>query len=145
MGKKLKKESIEEVKNNMAEVEDISKDSTKSTSYADMFNDEMDKLEANRIQTMDRLKDEIEKYNRNEPSDFSNVNWSKLVKDKDFTEEHMTMFQVQAQLYYEDFIKTHNVSKELLRKMYYDFLGVFMLEWLSEDRQREVFPELFEN
>lgn len=144
MEKKLNEGNIEEVKN-VKEVEDISWDRTEPTSYADMFRQEMDKNEDKRIQTMESLREEIEKYNRNEISDFSNVNWGKLVKGKEFTEEYMTMFQVQAQLYYEDFVKTHNVSNDLLRKMYYDFLGVFMIEWLDKKKQREVFPELFEN
>ena len=143
MEKKLNEGNIEEVKN-VERVEDISYESVKPSSYTDMFNQEIDKNKSKRIQTIEQLKEEIEKYNRNEITDFNNVNWGKLVKDKDFTEEYMTMFQVQAQLYYEDFIKTHNVSNELLRKMYYDFLGVFMIEWLPEKRQKEVFPELFE-
>ena len=112
---------------------------------ADMVREGIDKNKGSRIDTVDELKKEIEKYNRNEKADFSNVNWGKVVKDKGFTEDMMTMFQVQAQLYYEDYIKTHNVSDELIRKMYYDFIGVFMVEWLDEKRQREVFPELFEN
>ena len=114
-------------------------------SLADIVREEVDSNKGNRIDTIDELKKEIEKYNRNEKADFSNVNWGKVVKDKDFTEDMMTMFQVQAQLYYEDYIKTHNVSDGLIRKMYYDFIGVFMVEWLDEKRQREVFPELFEN
>lgn len=143
MEKKLNEGSIEEVKN-VKEVEDISYESVKPSSYADMFNQEMDKNKSKRIETIEQLKEEIEKYNRNEITDFNNVNWGKLVKDKNFTEKYMTMFQIQAQMYYEDFVKTHNVSNELLKKMYYDFLGVFMIEWLPEERQREVFPELFE-
>ncbi len=143
MEKKLNEGNMEEVKN-VERVEDISYESVKPSSYTDMFNQEIDKNETGRIETIEQLKEEIEKYKNNEPSDFSNVNWGKLVKDKDFTEEYMTMFQIQAQLYYEDFVKTHNISDELLRKMYYDFLGVFMVEWLDNKRQREVFPELFE-
>lgn len=112
---------------------------------ADIARKEVDSNKGNRIETVEDLKEEIGKYNRNEKADFSNVNWGKVVKDKGFTEDMMTMFQVQAQLYYEDYIKTHNVSDELIRKMYYDFIGVFMVEWLDEKRQREVFPELFEN
>lgn len=114
-------------------------------SLADMVREEVDKDKGNRIESVDELKREIEKYNRNEVANFNNVNWGKVVKDKDFTEDMMTMFQVQAQLYYEDYIKSHNVSDELIRKMYYDFIGVFMVEWLDNKRQREVFPELFEN
>lgn len=143
MEERLNEGNMEEVKN-IKEVEDISWDNTKPSSYADMFKKEMEKNEAERIDTIESLREEIEKYNRNEIADFNNVNWGKLVKDKEFTEEYMTMFQVQAQLYYEDFVKFHNVSNELLRKMYYDFLGVFMIEWLPENRQKEVFPELFE-
>lgn len=114
-------------------------------SLADIVRESIDSNKGNRVETVEDLKEEIEKYNRNEKADFSNVNWGKIVKDKGFTEDMMTMFQVQAQLYYEDYIKTHNVSDELIRKMYYDFIGVFMVEWLDEKRQREVFPELFEN
>lgn len=114
-------------------------------SLADIVREEVDSNKGNRIETVEDLKEEIGKYNRDEKADFSNVNWGKVVKDKGFTEDMMTMFQVQAQLYYEDYIKTHNVSDELIRKMYYDFIGVFMVEWLDEKRQREVFPELFEN
>ena len=112
---------------------------------ADIARKEVDSNKDNRVETVEDLKEEIGKYNRNEKADFSNVNWGKVVKDKGFTEDMMTMFQVQAQLYYEDYIKSHNVSDELIRKMYYDFIGVFMVEWLDEKRQREVFPELFEN
>lgn len=114
-------------------------------SLADIVRESIDRNKGSRIETVENLKEEIGKYNRNEKADFSNVNWGKVVKDKGFTEDMMTMFQVQAQLYYEDYIKTHNVSDELIRKMYYDFIGVFMVEWLDEKRQREVFPELFEN
>lgn len=114
-------------------------------SLADIVRESIDRNKGSRIETVEDLKEEIEKYNRNEKADFSNVNWGKVVKDKGFTEDMMTMFQVQAQLYYEDYIKTHDVSDELVRKMYYDFIGVFMVEWLDEKRQGEVFPELFEN
>lgn len=143
MSKKLNEGNMKEVKN-IKEVKDISYENVEPTSYADMFRQAMESKKARKIDTMEQLKEEIEKYNRNEVSNFDNVNWGKLVKDKEFTEEYMTMFQVQAQMYYEDFVKTHNVSDELLRRMYYDFLGVFMIKWLPEKRQREVFPELFE-
>lgn len=112
---------------------------------SDIVREGIDSNKGSRVETVEDLKEEIEKYNRNEKADFSNVNWGKVVKDKGFTEDMMTMFQVQAQLYYEDYIKSHNVSDELIRKMYYDFIGVFMVEWLDEKRQREVFSELFEN
>ena len=112
-------------------------------SLADMVREEIDN-KGNRIESIDELRREIEKYDRNEKADFSNVNWGKIVKDKEFTEDMMTMFQVQAQLYYEDYIKTHKVSDELIKKMYYDFIGVFMLEWLPlKDRER-IFSEIFE-
>jgi len=113
-------------------------------SLADMVREEIDKDKGDRIDSIDELKREIEKYNRNEKADFSNVNWGKVVKDKDFTEDMMTMFQVQAQLYYEDYIKTHKVSDEMIRKMYYEFIGVFMLEWLPLKDRKRVFPEIFE-
>lgn len=116
----------------------------KIKSLADMVREEIDKDKGNRIDSVDELKKEIEKYNRNEVADFSNVNWGKIVKDKDFTEDMMTMFQVQAQLYYEDYIKSHNVSDEMIRKMYYDFIGVFMLEWLPLKDRKRIFSEIFE-
>lgn len=125
--------------------EDLMKVSDKDNkSLADMVREEVDKDKGNRIDSVDELKKEIEKYNRNEVADFSNVNWGKIVKDKDFTEDMMTMFQVQAQLYYEDYIKTHKVSDKLLRKMYYDFIGVFILEWLPLKDRKRIFSEIFE-
>ena len=117
---------------------------SKNKSLADMVREEIDKDKGNRIESIDELKKEIEKYNRNEVSDFSNVNWGKVVKDKDFTEDMMTMFQVHAQLYYEDYIKSHKVSDEMIRKMYYDFIGVFMLEWLPLKDRKRIFSEIFE-
>lgn len=157
MEKKLNEVNMNEIKN-IKEVKDISyeelrgvsekleDDTTRPSSMAEMFSKELHRIDnkGKRIETMEDLTDEIEKYNKNMQSDFTNVNWSKIVKDKEFTEEYMTMFQVQAQNYYEDFIKLHKVSDEFIRKMYYDFIGVFMLEWLPlKDRQR-VFPEVFE-
>ena len=155
MEKKLNEGNMKEV-NNIKEVEDISyeelrgvseklEDNTKPSSMAEMFSKELHRIDnkGKRIETMEDLTDEIEKYNKNMQSDFTNVNWSKIVKDKEFTEEYMTMFQIQAQNYYEDFIKSHKVSDEFIRKMYYDFIGVFMVEWLPlKDRQR-IFPETF--
>ena len=96
----------------------------------------------NVIDTIERLKEEIEKYGRNEPTDFSNVKWSVLVKDKDFTEDMMLRFQVMAQNYYKDFIENHKVSDNFIRKMYYEFLGVFSLSWLSEEDRKRIFPEI---
>ena len=96
----------------------------------------------NVIDTIERLKEEIEKYNRNEPTDFSNVKWSVLVKDKDFTEDMMLRFQVMAQNYYKDFVENHKVSDNFIRKMYYEFLGVFSLSWLSEKDRKRIFPEV---
>ena len=96
----------------------------------------------NVIDTIERLKEEIEKYNRNEPTDFSNVKWSVLVKDKDFTEDMMLRFQVMAQNYYKDFVENHKVSDNFIRKMYYEFLGVFSLSWLSEKDRKRIFPEI---
>ena len=94
----------------------------------------------NVIDTLERLKEEIEKYDRNEPTDFSNVKWSVLVKDKDFTEDMMLRFQVMAQNYYKDFVENHKVSDNFIRKMYYEFLGVFSLSWLSEKDRKRIFP-----
>ncbi len=96
----------------------------------------------NVIDTIERLKEEIEKYDRNEPTDFSNVKWSVLVKDKDFTEDMMLRFQVMAQNYYKDFVENHKVSDNFIRKMYYEFLGVFSLSWLSEKDRKRIFPEV---
>ncbi len=93
----------------------------------------------NVIDTIERLKEEIEKYDRNEPTDFSNVKWSVLVKDKDFTEDMMLRFQVMAQNYYKDFVENHKVSDNFIRKMYYEFLGVFSLSWLSEKDRKRIF------
>lgn len=96
----------------------------------------------NVIDTIEKLKKEIEKYDRNEPTDFSNVKWSVLVKDKDFTEEMMIRFQVMAQNYYKDFVENHKVSDNFIRKMYYEFLGVFNLSWLSDEDRKRIFPEI---
>ena len=96
----------------------------------------------NVIDTIERLKEEIEKYGRNEPTDFSNVKWSVLVKDEDFTEDMMLRFQVMAQNYYKDFVENHKVSDNFIRKMYYEFLGVFSLSWLSEEDRKRIFPEI---
>ena len=96
----------------------------------------------NVIDTIEKLQNEIEKYDRNETTDFSNVKWSVLVKDKSFTEDMMLRFQVMAQNYYKDFVENHKVSDSFIRKMYYDFLGVFSLSWLSEKDRKRIFPEL---
>ena len=93
----------------------------------------------NIIDTIEKLKKEIEKYDRNEPTDFSNVKWSVLVKDKDFTEDMMLRFQVMAQNYYKDFVENHKVSDNFIRKMYYEFLGVFNLSWLSDEDKKKIF------
>ena len=96
----------------------------------------------NVIDTIEKLQNEIEKYDRNETTDFSNVKWSVLVKDKGFTEDMMLRFQVMAQNYYKDFVENHKVSDSFIRKMYYDFLGVFSLSWLSEKDRKRIFPEV---
>lgn len=96
----------------------------------------------NVIDTIERLKEEIEKYDKNKPTDFSKVKWSVLVKDKDFTEDMMIRFQVMAQNHYKDFVENHKVSDNLIRKMYYDFLGVFNLSWLKEEDRKRIFPEV---
>lgn len=93
----------------------------------------------NIVDTIEKLKKEIEKYDRNEPTDFSNVKWSVLVKDKDFTEDMMLRFQVMAQNYYKDFVENHKVSDNFIRKMYYEFLGVFNLSWLSDEDRKRIF------
>ena len=124
-------------------------------SFAEMYMEEKERLENENSQveensveivdTIEKLKEEIEKYNRNEIANFSNVEWKKLVKDKDFTEDMVIMFQVQIQLYYDEYIKTHNVSDGLIRKMYYEFTGHFNPDMLDEKTRNRVFPELKEN
>lgn len=94
------------------------------------------------IDTMDKLKNEIKRYDNNKPTDFTNVKWSELVKHRDFTEDMMLRFQVMAQNYYKDFVENHKVSDNFIRKMYYEFLGVFSLSWLSEEDRKRIFPEL---
>ena len=96
----------------------------------------------NVIDTIEKLQKEIEKYDRNEPTDFSNVKWSVLVKDKDFTEDMFIMFQTHIQNYYNEYVKSHKVSDELTRKMYYEFIGVFNPSTLSEADRKRIFPEL---
>lgn len=123
-------------------------------SFAEMYMKEKEKLEKESLQTeessieiidtIEKLKKEIEKYNRNEIANFSNVKWEKLVKDKDFTEEMVVMFQMQIQLYYDDYIKTHNVSDDLIRKMYYEFTGHFNYDILDDKTKNRIFPELKE-
>ncbi len=124
-------------------------------SFAEMYMEEKEKLEKENpqfnensieiVDTIEKLKEEIEKYNRNEVANFSNVEWKKLVEDKDFTEDMVIMFQVQIQLYYNDYIKTHNVSDGLIRKMYYEFTGHFNPDILDEKTKNRIFPELKEN
>ena len=54
----------------------------------------------------------------------------------------MMMFQVLAQNHFETFVKNHKVSDKFIRKMYYDFMGVFSLSWLSDEDRDRIFPEL---
>ena len=124
---------------------------TKTKTLAEQYLEEKEKLEVqeektvekkNVIDTIEKLQKEIEKYDRNETTDFSNVKWSVLVKDKGFTEDMMLRFQVMAQNYYKDFVENHKVSDNFIRKMYYEFLGVFSLSWLSEEDRKRIFPEL---
>lgn len=123
---------------------------TKTKTLAEQYLEAREKLEVqeektekkNVIDTIEKLQKEIEKYDGNEPTDFSNVKWSVLVKDKDFTEDMMIRFQVIAQNYYKDFVENHKVSDNLIRKMYYDFLGVFNLSWLKEEDRKKIFPEV---
>ena len=122
----------------------------KKKTLAEQYLEEKEKLEVqekstekkNVIDTIEKLQKEIEKYDRNEPTDFSNVKWSVLVKDKDFTEDMMLRFQVMAQNYYKDFVENHKVSDNFIRKMYYEFLGVFNLSWLNEEDKKRIFPEI---
>lgn len=124
-------------------------------SFAEMYAEEKEKLEKENskleedsiktVDTIEKLKEEIEKYNRNDVANFSNVKWEELVKDKDFTEDMVIMFQMQIQLYYDEYIKTHNVSDSLIRKMYYEFIGHFNPDMLDENTRNRIFPELKEN
>lgn len=124
-------------------------------SFAEMYAEEKEKLEKENSQleensidivdTIEKLKEEIEKYNRNEVANFSNVKWEELIRDKDFTEDMVIMFQMQIQLYYDEYIKTHNVSDSLIRKMYYEFTGHFNPDMLDENTRNRIFPELKEN
>ena len=122
----------------------------KTKTLAEQYLEAREKLEVqeektekkNVIDTIEKLQKEIEKYDRNETTDFSNVKWSVLVKDKDFTEDMMLRFQVMAQNYYKDFVENHKVSDNFIRKMYYEFLGVFSLSWLSEEDRKRIFPEI---
>lgn len=104
-------------------------------------NKEVDKV-SKQIATLKQLNLEIEKYNNNQPTDFNNVKWSELVKDKDFTEDMFIMFQTHIQNYYNEYVKSHKVSDELIRKMYYEFIGVFNPSTLSEADRKRIFPEL---
>ena len=104
-------------------------------------NKEVDKV-SKQIATLKQLNLEIEKYNNNQPTDFNNVKWSELVKDKDFTEDRFIMFQTHIQNYYNEYVKSHKVSDELIRKMYYEFIGVFNPSTLSEADRKRIFPEL---
>ena len=123
---------------------------TKTKTLAEQYLEAREKLEVqeektenkNVIDTIEKLQKEIEKYDRNETTDFSNVKWSVLVKDKGFTEDMMLRFQVMAQNYYKDFVENHKVSDNFIRKMYYEFLGVFSLSWLSEKDRKRIFPEV---
>ena len=122
----------------------------KTKTLAEQYLEAREKLEVqeektekkNVIDTIEKLQKEIEKYDRNETTDFSNVKWSVLVKDKGFTEDMMLRFQVMAQNYYKDFVENHKVSDNFIRKMYYEFLGVFSLSWLSEEDRKRIFPEI---
>ncbi len=122
----------------------------KTKTLAEQYLEAREKLEVqeektekkNVIDTIEKLQKEIEKYDRNETTDFSNVKWSVLVKDKGFTEDMMLRFQVMAQNYYKDFVENHKVSDNFIRKMYYEFLGVFSLSWLSEKDRKRIFPEV---
>ena len=124
---------------------------TKKKTLAEQYLEAKEKLEIqeektvekkNVIDTIEKLQNEIEKYDRNETTDFSNVKWSELVKHRDFTEDMMLRFQVMAQNYYKDFVENHKVSDNFIRKMYYEFLGVFSLSWLSEKDRKRIFPEV---
>ena len=124
---------------------------TKKKTLAEQYLEAKEKLEIqeektvekkNVINTIEKLQKEIEKYDRNEPTDFSNVKWSELVKDKDFTEDMFIMFQTHIQNYYNEYVKSHKVSDELIRKMYYEFIGVFNPSTLSEADRKRIFPEL---
>ncbi len=81
---------------------------------------------------------EYDKFKKNEKTDFSATKWDNIVKDSLFSEEHMLTFQVIAQNYYEDFIKSHKVSDDFIKKMYYDFIGHVNLNWLTEEQRNKI-------
>lgn len=122
------------------------------SNFAEQYLKEKEKIEketeqqpkpkSNRITTFKELEKELEKYKSNQGANFNNVDWEKVVADKDFTEQHMMMFQVLAQNHFETFVKNHKVSDKFIRKMYYDFMGVFSLSWLSDEDRDRIFPEL---
>ena len=141
------------MKSNNKEVKTIAKKGISELSLGEQYlkakeeqetlnkNKEVDKV-SKQIATLKQLNLEIEKYNNNQPTDFNNVKWSELVKDKDFTEDMFIMFQTHIQNYYNEYVKSHKVSDELIRKMYYEFIGVFNPSTLSEADRKRIFPEL---
>lgn len=122
------------------------------SNFAEQYLKEKEKIEketeqqpkpkSNRITTFKELERELEKYKSNQGANFNNVDWEKVVADENFTEQHMMMFQVLAQNHFETFVKNHKVSDKFIRKMYYDFMGVFSLSWLSDEDKDRIFPEL---
>lgn len=96
-----------------------------------------DKQEFEKI-TIEELKKRISDFNEGKSVNF-NVNWSELVKDKDFTEDMVYMFQNHIQLYFKDYIDTHNnINLSLLKSMYWDMVGVFNLEWVDTETGKKI-------
>lgn len=83
------------------------------------------------------LKEYIKEFNQHGDSTiFNDVDWSKIVTDKEFTEDMVYMFQNHIQLYFEDYIKSHKPSIQLLKDMYHNMVGVFNLSWVDEDTRK---------
>ena len=96
-----------------------------------------DKQEFEKI-TIEELKTRISDFKEGKSVNF-NINWSELVKDKDFTEDMVYMFQNHIQLYFKDYIDTHNnINLSLLKSMYWDMIGVFNLEWVDTDTGKKI-------
>ena len=96
-----------------------------------------DKQEFEKI-TIEELKKRISDFNEGKSVNF-NVNWSELVKDKDFTEDMVYMFQNHIQLYFKDYIDTHkDINLSLLKSMYWDMVGVFNLEWVDTETGKKI-------
>lgn len=89
------------------------------------------------IRTFEEFLEEYNRYMRNEETDFSNVSWSVIVKHKNFTEDMVYSFQIHMQLFYRDYVETHECSDALLEDMYYNFVGHFNINWVKDENRRK--------